>query len=163
MPPLEAIRADVERAYKRSQGRQRAIEEAEALAKSVASVDEIAEAAKRLKLSTTQTATGWFTRQGPVPKIEADRPYIRAAFGLRPGAFGAVPTADGAAVLTVTGLKGVSDEGFASARKALAFRLRQQKANALYAAWIQRLRQTRQVEVDADLFPTYLQTNNKAP
>ncbi len=163
VPPLEAIRADVERAYKRSQGRQRAIEKAEALAKSVTSVDEMAEAAKRLKLSTTQTATGWFTRQGPVPKIEADRPYIRAAFGLRPGAFGAVPTAEGAAVLTVTGLKGVSDEGFASARKALAFRLRQQKANALYSAWIQRLRQTRQVEVNADLFPTYLQTNNTAP
>ncbi|MDV2503868.1 MAG: SurA N-terminal domain-containing protein [bacterium] len=163
VPPLEAIRADVERAYERSQGRQRAIEEAEALAKSVASVDEMAEAAKRLKLSTTQTATGWFTRQGPVPKIEADRPYIRVAFGLRPGAFGAVPTAEGATVLTVIGLKGISEEGFASARKALASRLRQEKANALYSAWIQRLRQTRQVEVDADLFPTYLQTNNKAP
>jgi peptidyl-prolyl cis-trans isomerase D len=163
VPSLEAIRADVERAYKRSQGRRRAIEEAGSLAKSVKSVDELAEAAKRLKLSTNQTATGWFTRQGPVPKIEADGPYIRAAFGLRPGAFAAVPAAEGAAVLTVTGVKGVSEEGFSSARKALAPRLRQQKANALYSAWIQRLRQTRQVEVDAELFPDYSQTRNQAP
>lgn len=163
VPPLEAIRADVERAYKRSQGRQRAIEEAEALSTSVKSVDELAEAAKRLKLSTNQTPTGWFTRQGPVPKTEADGPYIRAAFGLRPGAFAAVATAEGAAVLTVTGLKGVSEEGFASARKSLAAQLRQQKANALYSAWIQRLRQTRRVEVDPDLFPDYSQAKNRAP
>ncbi|MFQ6672667.1 MAG: hypothetical protein ACE5KY_05155, partial [Candidatus Tectimicrobiota bacterium] len=163
VPPLEAIRAKVERANRLAQGRERAVAEAEALAKSVTSVDALAQAATRLKLSTTPTATGWFTRQGPVSKVEDDAAYIHVAFGLASGAFATVPSAEGAYVLTVTGLKGVTEEGFASSRKALAQRLRLQKANALYAAWVDRLRQTRRVEVDAELFPTYPLAKNQAP
>jgi hypothetical protein len=155
VPPLESIRADVERAYRLFTGHKRAVSEAEALAKSVTSVDALAQAAKRLKLSTTQTATGWFTRRGPVPNVEASVPYIRSAFVLPPGAFAAVPSSEGAYVLTVTGAKGVTEEGFASARKELEKRMGLDKANTLYVAWIQRLRLTRRVEVNPEIFPAY--------
>ncbi len=155
VPPLESIRADVERAYRLFTGHKSAVSEAEALAKSVTSVDALAQAAKRLKLSTTQTATGWFTRRGLVPNVEASVPYIRSAFVLPPGDFAAVPSSEGAYVLTVTGAKGVTEEGFASARKELEKRMGLDKANTLYVAWIQRLRLTRRVEVNPEIFPAY--------
>lgn len=155
VPPLKEIRPQVVAAYRKLQGRQRAVSEAEALASSVESVDGLAKGAKRLKLSTAPTSTGWFTRQGPVSKVETAADYIRAAFRLKPGSFAAVAAPEGAYVLTVTGLKGVTDEGFASARKDLEKRLRAQKANEVYAAWVQRLLQTREVDVNKEFFPDY--------
>ncbi len=58
-------------------------------------------------------------------------------------------------MLTVTGAKGVTEEGFASARKELEKRMGLDKANTLYVAWIQRLRLTRRVEVNPEIFPAY--------
>lgn len=160
VPPLEEIRAQVVAAYRKLQGRQQAASEAETLAASVATVDGLANGAKRLKLSTAPTSSGWFTRQGPVGKVESAADYIKAAFRLRPGSFAAVAASEGAYVLTVTGLKGVTDEGFASARKGLEKRLRTQKANEVYAAWVQRMLQTRKVDVNKEFFPNYALAEN---
>lgn len=161
VPPLESIRADVEEAYLKLQGHQIAVSKARELAESVKSVEELSKAAKDLGLSSSPTSTGWFSRQGPVPKVEADSDYIKAAFKLPSGAFAAVQAPEGAYVLTVTGFKGVSEEGFASSRADIEKRLRVQKANDIYAAWVQRLRQTRQVEVDSDFFPDYSFSKNQ--
>lgn len=160
VPPLKAIRAQVVAAYSKSQGRRRVLSEADALAKSAKNVDDLTKAAKDLKLSTVPTSTGWFARRGPVAKVETESSYIRTAFKLPSGIFSTVVTPEGAYVLTVTGLKGVTDEGFASAKKTFEARLRLQKANSIYSAWIQRLRQTHDVEVDSAFFPDYRVAKN---
>jgi peptidyl-prolyl cis-trans isomerase D len=162
-PPLASIKAKVEVAYRKLQGMQLAAAKSKELAGSVTNVDGLSEAAKALDLSTAPTSTGWFARQGPVPKVEADPDYIKAAFRLPSGSFAAVPTAEGAYVITVTGFKKVSEEGFASSRKDVEDKLRIQKANDIYAAWVQRVRQTRQVEINSEFFPDYSPAKNQSP
>jgi peptidyl-prolyl cis-trans isomerase D len=155
VPPLEAIRDRVEEAFRLREALKLARAEAQKLASELKSVEELSQAARKLKLSSSPQATGWFTRQGPVPHVGSSSDYIRKAFTLAPGAFASVPAPEGAYVFTVTGQRDVTEEGFASARKELFQRLKAQKAQSLYAAWILRLRQTRNIEVDEDFFPDY--------
>lgn len=161
--PLGEVRSKAEAAYRKQLGLQQASVEAEELAKSAKNVDDLAKAAKKLKLTTAPASTGWFTRTSSVQKVQAGPDYIMKAFALPSGSFAAVAGPEGSYVFTVTGFKGVNDKGFASARKELEGRLRQEKANSLYAAWIQRLRSIRKVEVKKEFFPDYHASNSESP
>lgn len=96
--------------------------------------------------------TGFFTRQGPIPKIGYDQSLIEVAFHLSEAnryPDKTFETPDGAFVVRWTGLKGIDPKDFQKVKKQFRFSLIRLKQNTAFQNWLEALRREAKIQVVA--------------